>query len=126
MEEIKVTEQESPAVEAAEARVEVEETEKQPVASNASVKPEDFDWDAFENEGVYGDRKEDAAEYEKTLSKVVEGEVVEGVVTAIGKREVVVNIGYKSEGVIMAPEFRYNQDLIGGDKVVVYVETSVD
>lgn len=126
MEEIKVTEQESPAVEAAEARVEVEETKKQPVASNASVKPEDFDWDAFENEGVYGDRKEDAAEYEKTLSKVVEGEVVEGVVTAIGKREVVVNIGYKSEGVIMAPEFRYNPDLKVGDKVEVYVENTED
>ena len=126
MEEIKVTEQESPAVEAAEARVEVEETKKQPVASNASVKPEDFDWDAFENEGVYGDHKEDAAEYEKTLSKVVEGEVVEGVVTAIGKREVVVNIGYKSEGVIMAPEFRYNPDLKVGDKVEVYVENTED
>ncbi len=126
MEEIKVAEQESPAVEAAEARVEAEETKKQPAVSNASVKPEDFDWDAFENEGVYGDRKEDAAEYEKTLSKVVEGEVVEGVVTAIGKREVVVNIGYKSEGVIMAPEFRYNPDLKVGDKVEVYVENTED
>ena len=125
MEEIKNPEQESPAVEAAEARVEVEETKKQPV-SNASVKPEDFDWDAFESEGEYGDRKEVAAEYEKTLSKVVEGEVVEGVVTAIGKREVVVNIGYKSEGVIMAPEFRYNPDLKVGDKVEVFVENTED
>ncbi len=126
MEEIKVTEQESPAVEAAEARVEEEETKKQPVVSNASVKPEDFDWDAFESEGEYGDRKEVAAEYEKTLSKVVEGEVIEGTVTAIGKREVVVNIGYKSEGVIMAPEFRYNPDLKVGDTVEVYVENTED
>ena len=125
MEEIKNPEQESPAVEAAEARVEGEETKKQPV-SNASVKPEDFDWDAFENEGEYGDRNEVAAEYEKTLSKVVEGEVVEGVVTHIGKREVVVNIGYKSEGVIMAPEFRYNPDLKVGDKVEVFVENTED
>ncbi len=126
MEEIKVTEQESPAVEAAEARVEEEETKKQPVVSNASVKPEDFDWDAFESEGEYGDRNEVAAEYEKTLSKVVEGEVVEGTVTSIGKREVVVNIGYKSEGVIMAPEFRYNPDLKVGDTVEVYVENTED
>ncbi len=126
MEEIKVTEQESPAVEAAEARVEEEETKKQPAVSNASVKPEDFDWDAFESEGEYGDRNEVAAEYEKTLSKVVEGEVVEGTVTSIGKREVVVNIGYKSEGVIMAPEFRYNPDLKVGDTVEVYVENTED
>ena len=125
MEEVKVAEQESPAVEAAEARVELEETKKQP-CSNASVAPEEFDWDAFENEGEYGDRKEVAAEYEKTLSKVVEGEVVEGVVTSVGKREVVVNIGYKSEGVIMAPEFRYNPDLKVGDKVEVYVESTED
>ncbi len=126
MEEINVTEQESPAVEAAEARVEEEETKKQPVASNASVAPEEFDWDAFESEGEYGDRNEVAAEYEKTLSKVVEGEVIEGTVTAVGKREVVVNIGYKSEGVIMAPEFRYNPDLKVGDTVEVYVENTED
>ena len=90
---------------------------------NASVAPENFDWDAFENEDVYGASVEEIAEqYNQTLSKVVEGEVVEGVVTAISKREVIVNIGYKSEGVIMAPEFRYNQDLAVGDKVEVFVD----
>ena len=94
---------------------------------NASVDPDKFDWDAFEEDDVYGeDKKKVAEEYDKTLSKVVENEVVEGVVTAISKREVIVNIGYKSEGVIMAPEFRYNPDLKVGDKVEVYVETAED
>ena len=88
----------------------VEETKKSVL--NASIAPENFDWDAFENDDVYGVSVEEIAEqYNQTLSKVVEGEVVEGVVSAISKREVIVNIGYKSEGVIMAPEFRYNQDL---------------
>ena len=64
--------------------------------------------------------------YDQTLSKVVEKEVVEGVVTSISKREVIVNIGYKSEGVIPAPEFRYNPDLTVGDKVEVFVETAED
>ena len=96
---------------------------------NASVNPAEFDWDAFENEGaVYGgtDKSEIAAAYDQTLSKVVENDVVEGTVVAISKREVIVNIGYKSEGVIMAPEFRYNPELKIGDKVEVYVESAED
>ena len=67
-----------------------------------------------------------AALYDQTLQKVTENEVVEGVVTAINKREVVVNIGAKSEGVISAPEFRYNPDLKVGDKVDVLVESAED
>ena len=79
-----------------------EETRK-PVL-NASIDPDKFDWDAFEEEADYGENKEEIEKmYDNTLSKVVEGEVVEGVVAAISKREVIVNIGYKSEGVIMAP-----------------------
>ena len=102
----------------------IEETKK---ISNASVAPEEFDWDAFEGDDVYGgDKKHIEEMYDQTLSKVVENEVVEGVVSAISKREVIVNIGYKSEGVIMAPEFRYNPDLKVGDKVEVYVETAED
>ncbi len=94
---------------------------------NASVAPEDFDWDAFENEGSdKGSKEETLAKYEQTLSKVTENEVVEGVVTSINKREVVVNIGAKSEGVISAPEFRYNPDLKVGDKVEVLVENAED
>ena len=113
---------------AEEAQVEApvqKETKKAPL--NASVAPEEFDWDAFENDTVAGeDRAEVAALYDQTLQKVVENEVVEGVVTAINKREVVVNIGAKSEGVISAPEFRYNPDLKVGDKVDVLVESAED
>ena len=132
MEENKtVVAEETPVAQAAETpAVEAPAAEKtsSPVL-NASVDPDKFDWDSFENDGdIYGkeDKKAVAEEYDKTLSKVVENEVVEGVVTAISKREVIVNIGYKSEGVIMAPEFRYNPDLKVGDKVEVYVETAED
>ena len=101
------------------------ETKK--AALNASVAPDQFDWEAFENDGVEaGSKEETLALYEQTLSKVTENEVVEGVVTSINKREVVVNIGAKSEGVISAPEFRYNPDLKVGDKVEVLVENAED
>ena len=95
---------------------------------NASIAPEEFDWEAFENDGAEtGESKKEAmALYEQTLNKVSENEVVEGVVTSINKREVVVNIGAKSEGVISAPEFRYNPDLKVGDKVEVLVENAED
>ena len=90
--------------------------------------PEAFDWDAFEGNGLYGseDKAKIAEAYDQTLSKVVENEVVEGEVTAINKREVTVTIGGKSEGVISAPEFRYNPELAVGDKVEVYVESAED
>ena len=108
-----------------EAPVQKEETKKAPL--NASVAPEDFDWDALENDVVPGENREEvAALYAQTLQRVVENEVVDGVVTAINKREVVVNIGAKSEGVISAPEFRYNPDLKVGDKVEVLVENAED
>ena len=95
---------------------------------NASVAPEEFDWAAFEGADIYGgaDKTQIQEAYDKTLSKIVENEVVEGEVTSINKREVVVTIGGKSEGVIAAPEFRYNQDLKVGDKVEVYVESAED
>nr|MCR4860709.1 S1 RNA-binding domain-containing protein [Bacteroidales bacterium] len=113
--------------------VPVEQTEQKEtkVASarlNASVKPEDFDWDAFEGGDVYGSADKSAIEdaYSATLSKVVENEVVEGEVTAVNKREVVVTIGGKSEGVIPVSEFRYDPDIKVGDKVEVYVESAED
>ena len=94
---------------------------------NASVAPEEFDWEAFENDSVQGENREEVEKlYSETLSKINENEVVEGTVTAVGKREVIVNIGYKSEGVISAPEFRYNPDLKVGDKVDVLVESAED
>ena len=64
--------------------------------------------------------------YESTLTSIDEQSVIEGIVVAVGKKEIVINIGYKSEGVIQASEFRYNPDLKAGDKVEVYVENMED
>ncbi len=107
---------------------EAPKAEKKSSVLNASVKPEDFDWDAFEGGDVYGDTDRKAIEeaYDKTLSKVVENEVVEGEITGLNKREVVVTIGGKSEGVIPVSEFRYDPDIKVGDKVEVYVESAED
>ena len=104
-----------------------EKETKAAVKLNASVAPEDFDWDAFEGGDIYGaDKSEISAAYDNTLSKIVESEVVEGEVTSVNKREVVVTIGGKSEGVIPVSEFRYNPELKVGDKVEVYVESAED
>ena len=121
-EEVKV----NVAEEAQEAPVAEKETKKSSL--NASVAPEDFDWDAFEESDNFGgaSKADVEAAYDQTLSKVVENEVVEGEVTSINKREVIVSIGGKSEGVISAPEFRYNPDLKVGDKVEVFVESAED
>ena len=117
--------EEAPAVEAPKA--EAPKAAKKSTL-NASVAPEDFDWDAFEGSDVYGGVDKAAIEeaYDKTLSKIVENDVVEGVVTAMNKREVVVAIGGKSEGVIPVSEFRYDSELKVGDKVEVYVESAED
>jgi len=125
MEEIK---NETPVVEAPAAAAEKKETKAPAARVNASVKPEDFDWDAFEGGDVYGNADKKAIEdaYAATLSKVVENDVVEGEVTAVNKREVVVTIGGKSEGVIPVSEFRYDPDIKVGDKVEVYVESAED
>ena len=92
------------------------------------VANENFDWNAFENDlGVYDQDKTQITEaYDKTLSNVNVGEVVEGTVTGVNKREVIVNVGYKSEGIIPVSEFRYNPDLKVGDKIEVYVESAED
>ena len=88
---------------------------------------EDFNWDEFENGTVESANKEDLAKtYDETLNKIQEHEVVEGTVISIDKKEVVVNIGYKSDGIIPASEFRYNPELKVGDKVEVYVEVQED
>ena len=86
---------------------------------------EDFDWEAYENgETLTSKSKEEqSAAYEQTLNSINANEVVKGTVTAINKREVIVNVGYKSEGVISSSEFRYNPDLKVGDEVEVYIES---
>jgi small subunit ribosomal protein S1 len=87
----------------------------------------DFDWDQFEN-GSSADVSKDELDkaYDETLNKVSEHQVVEGTVISADKKEVIVNIGFKSDGIIPASEFRYNPDLKVGDKVEVYVENQED
>ncbi len=89
---------------------------------------EDFNWDAYENgEAVTNVSHEELEKaYDSTLNKVNDREVVDGTVIAMNKREVVVNIGYKSDGIIPLNEFRYNPDLKVGDTVEVYIENQED
>ena len=89
---------------------------------------EDFNWDAYESgDAVTNVSKEELEKaYDSTLNKVNDREVVDGTVIAMNKREVVVNIGYKSDGIIPLSEFRYNPDLKVGDTVEVYIENQED
>ena len=88
---------------------------------------QDFNWDEFENGTVANVSKEELDKaYDETLNKVSEHQVVDGTVISVDKKEVVVNIGYKSDGIIPASEFRYNPELKAGDTVEVYVENAED
>ena len=103
--------------------------EKVPEKSRkAAVPREDFDWDAYEKGESYIEvSKEKLVEtYDQSLNKINDREVVIGTVTAMNKREVVINIGYKSDGVVSMTEFRYNPDLKVGDEVEVYIESQED
>ena len=93
-----------------------------------NVQPlQDFNWEEFENGTVANVSKEELDKaYDETLNKVSEHQVVDGKVISVDKKEVVVNIGYKSDGIIPASEFRYNPDLKAGDIVEVYVENAED
>ena len=88
---------------------------------------DDFNWEEFENGTSVNVSKEELDRaYNETLNKVSEHQVTEGTVISCDKKEVIVNIGYKSDGIIPASEFRYNPDLKVGDKVEVYVENQED
>ena len=93
-----------------------------------NVQPlDDFNWDEFESGSKAGNGEGELTKaYDETLNKIQEHQVVEGTVISIDKKEVVVNIGYKSDGIIPASEFRYNPDLKVCDKVEVYVESQED
>ena len=87
----------------------------------------DFDWEALELDGYSKiERAELKDKYAQTLSSINEKEVIEGTVVVLTKREAVINIGYKSEGVVPISEFRYNPDLKVGDTVDVYVDCQED
>ena len=89
---------------------------------------EDFDWDAYENGDATASksREEQEKTYDASLNTIKDKDVTEGTIIAINKREVVVNIGYKSDGIIPLNEFRYNPDLKVGDTVEVFVENQED
>ena len=89
---------------------------------------EDFDWEAYERGETQGEKSHEELEktYDESLNTIKDKEVTEGTVIAINKREVVVNIGYKSDGIIPLNEFRYNPDLKIGDNVEVFIENQED
>jgi small subunit ribosomal protein S1 len=132
--------------EKARARVKVEETkaEAESEAEPAAEQTEDagalaiaehgdtagdFDWDSFGKKAdktANDERARIESMYDETLSTIAEAEVIDGTVISMNKREVVINIGYKSEGVVSLNEFRYNPELKTGDTVEVYVESQED
>lgn len=88
----------------------------------------DFDWDAYEHGETRGNksREELVKTYDESLNTVKDKDVIEGTIIAISKREVVVNIGYKSDGIIPVSEFRYNPEIKVGDQVEVFIENQED
>ncbi len=99
------------------------------MADFKNVQPLDgFDWDSFESGAVATSqsKEQDEKAYTQTLGKVNDNDVVEGKVISINKREVVVSIGFKSDGIVPVSEFRYNPDLKVGDSVEVYIENQED
>ncbi|MCB9189402.1 MAG: 30S ribosomal protein S1 [Flavobacteriales bacterium] len=97
--------------------------------TKAAAATQEFNWEAIENDndGYSASEKESLYErYDETLNAINQGEVINGTVISISKKEVVVNIGYKSEGVVSRNEFRYNEDLKIGDPVELFIETLED
>ena len=88
----------------------------------------DFDWEAYEKGETAGEktREELTKTYDESLNTVKDKDVIEGTIIALNKREAVVNIGYKSDGIIPMNEFRYNPDIKVGDTVEVFIENQED
>jgi small subunit ribosomal protein S1 len=120
------TQVEEPKAEVVEETIEVKK--ETPKAVKEAVKVDDFDWDAYEKGDIVPDKSIQELEkmYDNTLSTIVEKDVVMGNVITMNKREVVVNIGFKSDGIVSLNEFRYNPDLKVGDSVEVYIENQED
>ncbi|NLT04663.1 MAG: 30S ribosomal protein S1 [Bacteroidales bacterium] len=102
--------------------------EKPAAPAPAAPAATEFDWDAYEKGDIYSttSREDLQKAYDNTLNTVKDKEVVEGTVISMNKREVVVNIGFKSDGIVSMNEFRYDPDLKVGDKVEVYIENQED
>ena len=89
---------------------------------------EEFDWEAYEKDDFRDATVKEKLQqiYDSTLTAIKDKEVVDGTVISISKREVVVNVGYKSDGIVPMSEFRYNPELKVGDVVEVYIESQED
>ncbi len=129
----KMTEEEKMSENLNQEEPKTEQPKKEHVVTNKSVarpNTDDFDWNALDQEkSEYTEeqQKELASSYEKTFSKINEQEVVEGTIVNITDREIIVDIGFKSDGVIPANELRYKkEELKKGDKIEVYVESQED
>ena len=119
----------SPDTESIKEEVQIVDTAESTPVKETETEPGDFDWDNLEETSEFLSKDERAkyeAMYDETLSTINVNEVVDGTVISMNKREVVINIGYKSEAVISLSEFRYNPDLKPGDTVEVYVESQED
>lgn len=131
-EEVEKTEETEEEEEVEETEEEAEEAEEEidlRTLKAKNVSPEEFDWEEFEKSLTgfsAAERTEIEEQYNQTLSTINTSEVIDGTVISMNKREVVINIGSKSEGVVSLNEFRYNPDLKPGDKVEVYVENQED
>ena len=127
--ETPVQKEEKIAKSAAKEKTEVAKKTAVETKKETTAEAEEFDWDSLEtNIDVYSEkeREELANLYNSTLNTVSEKEVLEGEVISLNKREVVVDIGYKSDGIVSLNEFRYNPELKIGDKVDVYIESLED
>ena len=120
--------EETVAPEAVVAEVIEEAPSKKTEAPVVAPAAEEFDWDAYENGDILSSQEKENLKniYDNTLNAIKDKEVVEGTVISINKREVVVNVGYKSDGIVPMSEFRYNPELKVGDKVEVYIESQED
>ncbi len=119
---------EAPVVEEAPVAEVIEEAPAKKEKAPKPVPSGEFDWDAYEKGSTIStDEKVNLEKiYDNTLNAIKDKEVVEGTVILINKREVVVNVGYKSDGIVPMSEFRYNPELKVGDKVEVYIESQED
>ncbi len=127
-EELELVEDETEE-EVIEEEIEEEEAPKKAAKKFELREEEVFDWDNYDavKDGyILSERNTLEAQYDKTLSTIVENELIDGTVISLTSREVVINIGYKSEGIVSLNEFRYNPDLKPGDTVEVYVESQED
>ena len=93
------------------------EEQKKTIAAIPTTGDATMNWDEFENNTPAAQKEHDLTSYENSLASIAENEVTEGTVVGLNKREVIINVGFKSEGIVSINEFRYMPELAVGDKV---------